>query len=109
MPPAEVADKLKPYATGSGKPLLASWMGGASVAAADSILNGSGIPTFSYPDTAARAFTYMWRYSDNLRTLYETPSLTEGPGPSEKARENVQRLIDTARSSGRSFTRTPIS
>jgi acetyltransferase len=34
-----------------------------------------GIPTFEYPDTAARAFCYMWRYSDNLRTLYETPAL----------------------------------
>ena len=40
-----------------------------------SILNAAGIPTFEYPDTAARAFALMWRYSDNLRALYETPAL----------------------------------
>ena len=101
--PAEIAEKLKPYAAGTGKPLLASWMGGTSIAAAEAILNDAGIPTFPYPDTAARAFTYMWRYSDNLRTLYETPSLTEGPELTEKARDNVRRIIDTARSSGRTL------
>ncbi len=101
--PAEIAEKLKPYATGSGKPLLASWMGGTSIAVAESILNSAGIPTFPYPDTAARAFTYMWRYSDNLRTLYETPSLTEGPELTGKARENVRQIIDSARSTGRTL------
>ena len=46
-----------------GKPVLASWMGGADVAAGEEILNRAGIPTFPYPDTAARVFNYMWRYS----------------------------------------------
>ena len=73
----EVAEKLKPFAK-SGKPILASWMGGESIAAGEAILNAGGIPTFNYPDTAARAFTYMWRYSYNLRALYETPVLAEG-------------------------------
>lgn len=58
-----------------GKPLLASWMGGPGVAPGVAALNAAGIPTFDYPDTAARAFARMWRYSDNLRALYETPSL----------------------------------
>jgi acetyltransferase len=101
--PAEIAEQLKPYATGSGKPLLASWMGGTSIATAESVLNSAGIPTFPYPDTAARAFTYMWHYSDNLRTLYETPSLAEGPDLDDKARENVRRIIDGARSVGRTL------
>ena len=50
-------------------------MGGAEVAAGEQILNRAGIPTFPYPDTAARMFNYMWRYSYNLRGLYETPIL----------------------------------
>lgn len=58
-----------------GKPVLASWMGGPGVASGVAALNAAGIPTFDYPDTAARAFARMWRYSDNLRALYETPSL----------------------------------
>ncbi|MBI3869819.1 MAG: bifunctional acetate--CoA ligase family protein/GNAT family N-acetyltransferase [Verrucomicrobia bacterium] len=57
------------------KPLLASWMGGAGVDAAKGVLNAAGIATFDYPDTAARAFALMWRYSDNLRALYETPTV----------------------------------
>src|SRR5208337_4935633 len=71
--PTLVAERMKPYARGSGKPLLASWMGGDGVAEGTAILNAAGIPTFSYADTAARAFTYMWRYTYNLRGLYETP------------------------------------
>ena len=31
--PSEIAERLKPYGSSSGKPLLASWMGGAEVAA----------------------------------------------------------------------------
>ncbi len=101
--PTDIAEKLKPHATGSGKPLIASWMGGTSVAAAESVLNSAGIPTFSYPDTAARAFTYMWRYSNNLRTLYETPSLAEGVERNDEARANVRRIIDGARSGRRTL------
>src|SRR6202041_1942009 len=75
--PFAVAERLQPYALTSGKPLLASWMGGGSVASGEKVLNTAGISTFSFPDTAARAFTYMWRYSYNLRGLYETPTLVE--------------------------------
>ena len=32
-----------------GKPVLASWMGGAEVAAGEEILNQAGIPTFQFP------------------------------------------------------------
>jgi len=99
--PSEIAQKLTPYARSSGKPLLASWMGGIGVAEGEAILNSGGIPTFPYPDTAARAFTYMWRYSENLRSLYETPSLTEGPELDEAARINVDEIIRHARGNGR--------
>ena len=75
--PAEVAEKLKPYAQ-SGKPVLASFMGGESITAAKPVLNAAGIPLFSYPDTAAKVFCSMWRYSYNLRALYETPVLADG-------------------------------
>ncbi len=99
--PTEIAERLKPYANSSGKPLLASWMGGTSIAEGEVLLNRAGIPTFPYPDTAARAFTYMWRYSENLRMLYETPSLAEGPELDNNARARVDEIIDNARNSGR--------
>jgi acetyltransferase len=99
--PSEIAERLKPYAHSSGKPLLASWMGGTSVAAGEALLNAGGVPTFPYPDTAARAFTYMWRYSENLRSLYETPSLAEGNELTAAAKNGVEEIIQGVRQSGR--------
>ena len=75
--PTQTAEHLKPYAKLGDKPVLASWMGGPTVAAGERILNGANIPTFPYPDTAARMFDYMWRYSYNLRGLYETPDVPQ--------------------------------
>src|SRR5947208_7932980 len=61
--PTRIAEQLKPLARQEGKPVLASWMGGVDVAAGEEILNRANIPTFPYPDTAARACTYMWQSS----------------------------------------------
>ena len=72
--PTQTAEKLKSYSK-LRKPLLASWMGGVEVSAGTQILNQANIPTFPYPDTAVRLFNYMWRYTYNLRAIYETPSL----------------------------------
>jgi acetyltransferase len=98
-----IADRLKPYAKEPGKPVLASWMGGSTIAAAEAALNAAGIPTFSYPDTAARAFTYMWRYTYNLRGLYETPSLAGLSETENAARNQVEQIIQGARGQGRTL------
>jgi acetyltransferase len=76
--PTATAERLRPYARVEGKPVLASWMGGADVAAGEEILSRAGVATFPYPDTAARVFHAMWRSAYNLRGLYETPSLPAG-------------------------------
>jgi acetyltransferase len=99
--PTRIAESLKPYAQGYGKPILASWMGGKLVAGGIAILNEAGIPTFAYPDTAARAFDYMWRYSYNLRGLYEVPSLAEEVDAGDKSSEHVRAILDRARHAGR--------
>jgi acetyltransferase len=101
--PLRVAESLKPYARGFGKPLLASWMGGKLVAGGVAALNEAGIPTFSYPDTAARAFDYMWRYSYNLRGLYETPSLAEEVTAGRTSRAEVEAILEAVRQSGRTL------
>jgi acetyltransferase len=101
--PARVAEALQPYAKDHGKPVLASWMGGRMVAEGEAILNRAGIPTFAYPDTAARAFVYMWRYAYNLRGLYETPTLAENPEATEAACSQVEALLDRVRTTGRTL------
>ena len=92
------AEQLKPFAKLHGKPILASWMGADNVRAGEEILNRAGIPTFAYPDTAARAFNYMWQCSDNLRTLYETPVLGAYSGEEVTKRGHIdQKIIRRAR------------
>jgi acetyltransferase len=98
--PTATAERLASYANSASKPVLASWMGGPAVAAGESILNGAGIPTFDYPDTAARAFTNMWKYTYNLRSIYETPE----PAEEESAdRGRIEEIIDHVRDSGRTI------
>ena len=101
--PAEVARRLAPYAQGQGKPVLASWMGGQTVAEGEAILNAAGIPTFAYPDTAARAFDYMWSYSSHLRALYETPALTSSGTDSGARLRKAKKLIDRTLATGRTL------
>ncbi len=100
--PTRTAEQLRPLARLDGKPILASWMGGVEVAAGEAILNRSNIPTFPYPDTAVRAFNYMWRYTYNLRGLYETPALPQAPD-SVGDRALAEDMIRGARASGRTL------
>jgi acetyltransferase len=100
--PTQTAERLKGYAQTTGKPVIASWMGGPEMAAGIDILHGAGIPTYPFPDTAAKIFCYMWRYSYNLRGLYETPVLRAGPeaGPD---RARVEHIVLCARHAGRTI------
>ncbi|MBD2136283.1 bifunctional acetate--CoA ligase family protein/GNAT family N-acetyltransferase [Anabaena sp. FACHB-1237] len=102
--PTKIAEELKPYAKMTNKPILASWMGGEDVAQGKQILNREGIPTYAYPDTSARIFSYMWQYSYNLKGIYETPVL-----PSLECDSNsrncalVENIINDARKAGRTI------
>ena len=100
--PTQTAEALKMYAKIEGKPVLASWMGGPMVTAGENILNRANIPTFAYPDTAARMFMNMWRYAYNLKGIYETPLPTDtvGAGPD---RERAKEIIESVRKEGRTI------
>jgi len=101
--PLRVAERLRPYARGYGKPVLASWMGGKLVGDGVKALNEAGIPTFSYPDTAARVFDYMWRYSYNLRGIYETPSVKVDVDEGNGAHAKTEAVLANAGKSGRTL------
>ena len=101
--PTKIAEELKPLAKQEGKPVLASWMGGVDVAAGEAILNSANIPTFPYPDTAARAFNYMWQYSYNLKGLYETPAMPEDSAGWTPDRKLVGDITDRVRHEGRTI------
>jgi len=92
---AGTARELSPLAK-LGKPLLASWMGGPATDQGEEILNKAGIPTFKYPDRAAKAFCMMWHYSQNLRAIYETPALPQNSDAIGVRRVKAEKIIASA-------------
>lgn len=105
--PAAVAEQLTPYAKLGSKPVIASWMGGRDIARGDTILSEAGIPTYAYPDAAARVFELMWRYSANLKALYETPESFESEDANaatqSATRSQAAEFINSARVKGRTL------
>ena len=101
--PDATAEQLKPYAHSTASRCWRAGWAARKLRRANEILNRAGIPTFPYPDTAARAFNYMWRYTYNLRGLYETPvpartTPTRGPD-----RDGRSRSSTNARAAGRTI------
>lgn len=100
--PMGTAECLRLYGKGTTKPILASWMGAASVRPGSELLNKSGIPSYAYPDEAAWAFATMWKYTDHLKTLYEVPAL-RNTDIDDDARNEVKEIIDNARKEKRTL------
>lgn len=101
--PAGTAQKIGALAESRNKPVLASWMGGASMGAARAKLNKARIPTYDYPDEAVRAFARMWQYSDAQRLLYERPSLPASADAAADKRNKAGALLKTAARKGRTL------
>jgi acetyltransferase len=101
--PTHTAEVLIAQVKDARKPIIASWMGGSDVAAGQTMLTQANIPTFPYPDTAARIFTHMWRYSDNLRALYETPNVASDLQHDSVGRRRVTDIFTAARATGRTL------
>jgi acetyltransferase len=113
--PTQTAQCLKTWVENqnshSSKPILASWMGDSDVSEGELLLNQAKIPTYRFPDTAARVFSYLWRFSYNLRGIYETPVLSENSAAeicdSEAVRlahcTTVEAIIANARQANRTI------
>lgn len=100
--PTTTAEKLKPYAHLNGMPILASWMGGETVQEGIRVLNEANIPTFEYPDDAAATFAAMWKYSKNLKCLYETPDIGRSD-VDEKADDQPKKIIEEVQKQNRTL------
>lgn len=71
--PSNVAKLICELGESTTKPILAAWLGGVSMTEGVSILTQAGIPTFTTPEQAIRAFMTLVEYSRNIERLYETP------------------------------------
>lgn len=67
---AQVLADLRPS---FGKPLLACWMGDASVGAARALLSQASIPSFRTPEAAVGAFANIATFYQNQQLLQQTP------------------------------------
>jgi acetyltransferase len=106
--PTQTAERLKTWVENQNlrqfaKPILASWMGDANVSAGELLLNQAQIPTYRFPDTAARVFSYLWRFSYNLRAIYETPVLSTDVASGIPARSQVTAIITAAQAANRTI------
>lgn len=100
--PSATAREVALAAVETGKPLLASWMGARCVQEGRDVLNAAGIPTYDYPDEAARSFVRMRERRLRLLWLAETrAALAEAEN--DASQPVVSSMIDTVLASGRTL------
>ena len=97
------ADRLIATPNPERKPLLASWMGGQTVADGIDQLNTAQIPTFEFPDAAARAFATLWQHQHTLGALTEWPPHPPPPIRSRAETAKTAHLLEQVRRSGRTL------
>jgi acetyltransferase len=96
--PLEIAKGLIRESKGYDKTILTSWMGASQVAAATEALSIGGFPNTAFPDNAAKAFNWMWRYDQQLQVIYEPPHTVKRTAVDRGA---VQKLLQEPLNQGR--------
>ncbi len=94
--PTAIAKEISALAPEANKPILAAFLGAQSMAEGVRILNDTGIPTYTTPEQAVRAFMTLVAYSRNLESLYETPKDIPVEFPVDRAslRERFDKLVE---------------
>jgi len=97
--PTKVAKRIVEIAKKSDKTILASWMGGHSVAEGRRLLEAGNVPTYRAPEDAINAFMSVYKYSRNLAILNETPSsIPHAFTPkTEENKKLIQRVVSEGR------------
>lgn len=80
-----IAKEISLLSHEAGKPILAAWLGGGAMREGIRVLDDAGIPTYSTPEQAVRAFMTLVSYARNLEILYETPKDISVEFPMDRA------------------------
>ena len=91
--PTKTAESLQRFAALSQKPLIASWMGGNSVAQGKQVFSKAGIPCFEYPDDASWSLATMWKHAKIMKTFCTPPRWRTYPSQ-EEVRVRVTKARD---------------
>ncbi len=96
--PTATAEAVAKVAANSRKPILSAWMGGKMVAEGIQVMNDAGIPTYTAPEKAVRAFMHLVSYARNLEILHETPR--DVPLAFKLDRKRLRGVFDTILTEG---------
>ncbi|HLA84251.1 MAG TPA: bifunctional acetate--CoA ligase family protein/GNAT family N-acetyltransferase [Thermoguttaceae bacterium] len=94
----ETARAVSQVAKRIRKPVLAAWMGGLMVREGVQVLDEAGIPTYTTPEKAIRAFMHLVSYARNLEILHETPR--DIPLGFKMDRQRLRGVFDTILTEG---------
>ena len=97
--PEASAQAVIEASSGAHKPVIACWMGEASVATSHVKLRNAGVPVFSGPEQAVEAFHYLASFYQNQKALLEAPGPMPDLDPSDlpRARALVRAALDEGR------------
>ncbi|WP_440997507.1 bifunctional acetate--CoA ligase family protein/GNAT family N-acetyltransferase [Arhodomonas sp. SL1] len=96
-----VISTLRQQPKRGGKPVLTSWVGDHLAVPARRQFAAAGVPTYTTPEAAVRAFMHVVEFHENQRALLETPpSVPEAFTPDT---DRARALIDGARQEGREW------
>lgn len=97
----QVAQEILLHARASGKNILTSWLGGATVSKARQTFDAAGVPTYDTPDRAIKAFMHMVRHQRNQELMRQTPSsVSSAVLPNKLAAKSI---LDGAFADGRNY------
>jgi acetyltransferase len=88
-------------ARGSGRFVLACWLGADSAGNAHRRFREAGIPDYPSPEKATRAFLHLLRYQRNQYLLRQTPSTPRPDPAAARMRERARALVGSALAEGR--------
>jgi acetyltransferase len=100
LDPAELAERVAPLAGQCGKPVLASWVGGADGPAGGALLERAGVPTFPTPHDAVRVFASLCQQGETVRRLFQ---LAAPAGPHPGVVPYAGGVIESARRADRTL------
>jgi len=95
----EAAQAVVAVAATTTKPVIACWMGEASVESARRAMRGAGLPVYRLPETAVEAFAHLAQFYRHQRALLEAPPPLAHQAPPDlgRARAIVNGALDQGR------------
>lgn len=101
VPAAAIAAECLPLMKNGGKPVLAAWLGGATVQEARQLSAAGGIASYATPERAVSAWMQMADHHANQEALLELPTTAAAQGVADGVA--ARRLCDDALRSGREW------